>query len=58
MRLQQTRYHEAFVQGTKLYVVMEYAPFGELKYYIEKALRNSSPFPEECVWRLFLQLCK
>jgi serine/threonine protein kinase len=54
----QTRYHEAIVSGTKLYVVMEYAPFGELKYYIEKAQRAQTPFPEECVWRLFLQLAK
>jgi serine/threonine protein kinase len=46
------------VSGTKLYVVMEYAPFGELKYYIEKAQRAQTPFPEECVWRLFLQLAK
>jgi serine/threonine protein kinase len=53
----QVRYHEAWVQGRKLYVVMEYAPFGDLKYYLDKGRRLNAPFPEESVWRIFLQLC-
>ncbi|KAG1667991.1 hypothetical protein FOA52_000635 [Chlamydomonas sp. UWO 241] len=52
------RYHEAFLSGNKLCTVMEYAPFGDLKYYIDKGNRLSTPFPEEAVWRLFLQLCQ
>lgn len=56
--LPQIRYHEAFLQGTKLCVIMEYAPYGDLKYYLDKGLRLKSPFPEEAVWRIFLQICR
>ncbi|KAG2499664.1 hypothetical protein HYH03_002601 [Edaphochlamys debaryana] len=52
------RYHEAFLQGNKLCTVMEYAPFGDLRYYIGKGAKLRTPFPEEAVWRIFLQLCK
>ncbi|KAG1667982.1 hypothetical protein FOA52_000626 [Chlamydomonas sp. UWO 241] len=52
------RYHEAFLNGNKLCVVMEYAPFGDLKYYVSKGLRLNAPFPEEAIWRIFLQLCQ
>jgi serine/threonine protein kinase len=55
---QQIRYHEAFLNGNKLCVVMEYAPFGDLKYYITKGLRLNAKFPEEAIWRIFLQLCQ
>lgn len=37
---------------------MEYAPFGDLRYYITKGQRLSAPFPEEAIWRIFLQLCR
>mmetsp|Transcript_14076 Transcript_14076/g.30512 ORF Transcript_14076/g.30512 Transcript_14076/m.30512 type:complete len:392 (+) Transcript_14076:244-1419(+) len=52
------RYHEAFLNNNKLCVVMEYAPYGDLRYYIQKGQRLKAPFPEEAVWRIFLQLCK
>ncbi|KAG2435017.1 hypothetical protein HYH02_012014 [Chlamydomonas schloesseri] len=52
------RYHEAFLLGNKLCTVMEYAPFGDLRYYISKGAKLRTPFPEEAVWRIFLQLCK
>ncbi len=54
----QIRYHEAFLNGNKLCVVMEYAPFGDLRYYISKGQRLRAPFPEEAIWRIFLQLCR
>ncbi len=54
----QIRYHEAFLHSSKLCVVMEYAPFGDLRYYINKANKRQTPFPEEAIWRIFLQLCK
>ncbi len=54
----QIGYHEAFLHGSKLCVVMEYAPFGDLRYYITKASKLQSPFPEEAIWRIFLQLAK
>ena len=54
----QIRYHEAFLNGNKLCVVMEYAPFGDLRYYITKGQRLNAPFPEEAIWRIFLQLCR
>lgn len=44
--------------GHKLNVVMEYAPFGDLRYYITKGIKLRAPFPEEAVWRIFLQLCR
>ena len=37
---------------------MEYAPFGDLRYYITKGQRLNAPFPEEAIWRIFLQLCR
>lgn len=52
------RYHEAFLNGNKLCVVMEYAPYGDLRYYISKGQRLNAPFPEEAIWRIFLQLCR
>ncbi|MEW5305128.1 MAG: hypothetical protein WDW36_007689 [Sanguina aurantia] len=52
------RYNEAFVVGNKLNVVMEYAPFGDLRYYITKGIKLRAPFPEEAIWRIFLQLCR
>ena len=54
----QIRYNEAFLNGNKLCCVMEYAPFGDLRYYISKGQRLNAPFPEEAIWRIFLQLCK
>ncbi|KXZ50225.1 hypothetical protein GPECTOR_17g862 [Gonium pectorale] len=56
--LSQIRYHEAFLMGNKLCTVMEYAPFGDLRYYISKGAKVKSPFPEEAIWRILLQLCK
>ncbi|PNH01947.1 Serine/threonine-protein kinase Nek7 [Tetrabaena socialis] len=50
------RYNEAFLLGNKLCTVMEYAPFGDLRYYISKGAKLKTPFPEEAVWRIFLQL--
>lgn len=52
------RYHEAFLLGSKLCTVMEYAPYGDLRYYISKGAKLRAPFPEEAIWRIFLQLCK
>lgn len=54
----QIRYHEAFLLGSKLCTVMEYAPYGDLRYYISKGAKLRAPFPEEAIWRIFLQLCK
>lgn len=54
----QIRYHEAFLLGNKLCTVMEFAPFGDLKYYITKGAKLRTPFPEEAIWRILLQLCK
>lgn len=52
------RYYEAFLHGSKLCVVMEYAPYGDLRYYINKGRRLETPFPEEAIWRIFLQMCR
>ncbi len=54
----QIRYHEAFLQGSKLCVIMEYAPYGDQKHYLDKGLRLKSSFPEEAVWRILLQICR
>lgn len=35
---------------------MEYAPYGDLKRYIDKGVRMAAPFPEEIVWRIFMQV--
>jgi NIMA (never in mitosis gene a)-related kinase len=53
----QIRYNEAFLIGAKLCTVMEFAPYGDLRYYISKGTKLRTPFPEEAIWRILLQLC-
>ncbi|KAL3139701.1 hypothetical protein ABBQ38_004011 [Trebouxia sp. C0009 RCD-2024] len=52
------RYHEAFLDGNLLCIVMEYAPNGDLGRFIKKGNELKKAFPEEIIWKYFLQICE
>ena len=47
------RYYDSFLQGSRLYIVTEYARHGNLHDYITGC---AQPLPEQLVWRLMLQV--
>ncbi|KAK9810092.1 hypothetical protein WJX72_004681 [[Myrmecia] bisecta] len=52
------KYHEAFLDGNQLCIVMEYAPNGDLSRFIKKGNELKKAFPEEIIWRYFIQICQ
>ena len=52
-----TSYREAFLDGQRLCIVMEYAPYGDLQRCIRKREAHRKPFPEDLVWSYFIQVC-
>lgn len=48
-------YHEAFIDGNKLCIVMEFAPYGDLARAIRKGQAMRKPFPEDMIWSFFIQ---
>lgn len=52
------RYHEAFLDGNLLCIVMEYAPNGDLSRFIKKGNELKRAFPEEIIWKYFVQICQ
>eukprot|EP00899_Mesostigma_viride_P017348 jgi/Mesvir1/25614/Mv01841-RA.1 len=50
-------YHEAFLDGNKLCVVMEYAPNGDISHAIRRRAQQGKHFPEELIWSYFIQVC-
>lgn len=54
----QVRYHEAFLQGTRLCIIVEHASHGDLQHHLDKAKRLGTHLPEQVVWRILLQMCK
>ncbi|CAG9466460.1 unnamed protein product [Pedinophyceae sp. YPF-701] len=51
-------YHEAFIDGNKLCIVMEFAPYGDLARAIRKGQAMKKPFPEDMIWSFFIQACE
>ena len=49
-------YHEAFIDGNKLCIVMEFAPYGDLARAIRKGQAMRKPFPEDMIWSFFIQV--
>ncbi|KAL3134399.1 hypothetical protein ABBQ38_006461 [Trebouxia sp. C0009 RCD-2024] len=52
------RYHEAFLDGNLLCIVMEYAQYGDLGRLIKKAIELKKAFPEKIIWKYFMQICE
>ena len=52
-----TSYREAFLDGQRLCIVMEYAPYGDLQRCIRKREAHRKPFPEDLIWSYFIQVC-
>lgn len=51
-------YNEAFIDGNKLCIVMEFAPYGDLARAIRKGQAMRKPFPEDMIWSFFIQVCQ
>lgn len=52
-----TMYIESFVEGSKLYIVMEHADGGDLSNAITRRKTLGQNWPEEEVMRIFVQIC-
>ena len=50
-------YHEAFIDGNRLCIIMEYASHGDLSRCISKRRQARKPFSEETIWSYFIQIC-
>ena len=53
-----TAYHEAFLDGNKLVVIMEYCKNGDLSEFITKKRQRHSPMTTEAIWMYFIQICR
>jgi serine/threonine protein kinase len=49
-------YHEAFVDGNRLCIVMEYAPHGDLSRAIRKRASQQKYYSEDQIWSYLIQL--
>lgn len=49
-------YNEAFLDGNRLCIIMEYAPDGDLAKIIKKHQMMKRPIPEDQIWRYFIQV--
>lgn len=56
--------HKTYLQlstypaGNLLCIVMEYAPNGDLGRFIKKGNELKKAFPEEIIWKYFMQICE
>ena len=44
--------------GNLLCIVMEYAPNGDLGRFIKKGNELKKDYPEEIIWKYFMQICE
>eukprot|EP00201_Polytomella_parva_P011603 CAMPEP_0175073940 /NCGR_PEP_ID=MMETSP0052_2-20121109/20920_1 /TAXON_ID=51329 ORGANISM="Polytomella parva, Strain SAG 63-3" /NCGR_SAMPLE_ID=MMETSP0052_2 /ASSEMBLY_ACC=CAM_ASM_000194 /LENGTH=341 /DNA_ID=CAMNT_0016341963 /DNA_START=37 /DNA_END=1059 /DNA_ORIENTATION=+ len=49
-------YNEAFLDGNRLCIIMEYAPEGDLAKIIKKHQMMKRPIPEDFIWRSWIQI--
>jgi len=52
----QVNYHEAFVDGNRLCIVMEYAPHGDLSRAIRKRASQQKYYSEDQIWSYLVQI--
>ena len=51
-------FHEAFLDGNRLCIVMEYAPFGDLSRALRKRQAQRKLLPEDLIWSYFIQIAR
>eukprot|EP00873_Tetraselmis_striata_P008940 jgi/Tetstr1/429204/TSEL_019156.t1 len=51
-------YNEAFLDGNRLCIVMEYAPNGDMSRIIKKQATARKPFEEMQIWKYFIQIAR
>jgi|TARA_B110000259_G_scaffold97206_1_gene112361 serine/threonine protein kinase len=51
-------FHEAFIDGNRLCIVMEYAPFGDLSRALRKRQAQKKLLPEDLIWSYFIQITR
>lgn len=51
-------YHEAFIDGNRLCIIMEYAANGDLARAIRRRASQCRPFPEDLIWSYFIQIVR
>lgn len=56
--LSQSGFHEAFIDGNRLCIVMEYAPFGDLSRALRKRQAQRKLLPEDLIWSYFIQIAR
>ena len=52
------KYSTSFKHKDKLYIVMEYAEYGDLSKIVKYHIENKIKIPEEKIWYYFIQLCR
>lgn len=48
-------YLDAFIEDTKINIIMEFCQNGDLQTYIKR--QNGKLFTENFVWKVFIQIC-
>lgn len=48
-------YLDAFIEDTRINIIMEYCHLGDLQSFIKK--QGSKLFSENFIWKLFIQIC-
>ena len=51
-------YNEAFLDGNRLCIIMEYAPDGDLAKVIKKYQLMKRPMPEDLIWKFWIQIAR
>lgn len=51
-------YNEAFLDGNRLCIIMEYAPDGDLAKVIKKYQLMKRPMPEDLIWKYWIQVAR
>ena len=50
-------YLDAFIDSNELYIVFEWAEFGDLRRLLKRAQETNTQLQEPQVWRYFIQVC-
>jgi len=48
-------YLDAFIEDTKINIIMEYCHNGDLQTFLKK--QNNKALTENLIWKLFIQIC-
>jgi len=48
-------YLDAFIEDTKINIIMEYCQNGDLQSYIKR--QNGKLFTDNFIWKVFIQIC-